>query len=90
LALAFFWEMLNGSLVLCTQVPDETLGHVTKITAEGESEKNKIQTFLTGVKSWSTKSGVNLFMNKFKKLGFIKYNGGLLINSSLLSVVLHD
>jgi len=33
---------------------------------------------------------VNVFMNKFKKLGFIKYNGGLQINSSLLSVVLHD
>jgi CRP/FNR family transcriptional regulator, cyclic AMP receptor protein len=33
---------------------------------------------------------VNLFMNKFKKLGFIDYNGGLHINSSLLTVVLHD
>jgi CRP/FNR family transcriptional regulator, cyclic AMP receptor protein len=29
-------------------------------------------------------------MNKFRKLGFIRYNGGLKINSSLLSVVLHD
>ena len=29
-------------------------------------------------------------MNKFKKLGFVKYNGGLQMNSSLLSVVLHD
>jgi CRP/FNR family cyclic AMP-dependent transcriptional regulator len=38
----------------------------------------------------TTRSRVNLFMNKFKKLGFIKYNGGLQINSSLLSVVLHD
>ncbi len=38
----------------------------------------------------TTRSRVNLFMNKFKKLGFIKYNGGLHINSSLLSVVLHD
>jgi CRP/FNR family cyclic AMP-dependent transcriptional regulator len=38
----------------------------------------------------STRSRVNLFMNKFKKLGFIKYNGGLHIDSSLLSVVLHD
>jgi CRP/FNR family cyclic AMP-dependent transcriptional regulator len=33
---------------------------------------------------------VNIFMNKFRKLGFIKYNGGLHINSSLLNVVLHD
>jgi len=38
----------------------------------------------------TTRSRVNFFMNKFKKLGFIKYNGGLQINSSLLSVVLHD
>ena len=38
----------------------------------------------------TSRSRVNLFMNKFKKLGFIKYNGGLQINSSLLSVVLHD
>jgi CRP/FNR family cyclic AMP-dependent transcriptional regulator len=38
----------------------------------------------------TTRSRVNLFMNKFKKLGFIKYNGGLQINKSLLSVVLHD
>jgi CRP/FNR family transcriptional regulator, cyclic AMP receptor protein len=38
----------------------------------------------------STRSRVNFFMNKFKKLGFIKYNGGLHIDSSLLSVVLHD
>jgi CRP/FNR family cyclic AMP-dependent transcriptional regulator len=38
----------------------------------------------------TSRSRVNLFMNKFRKLGFIKYNGGLQINSSLLSVVLHD
>ena len=38
----------------------------------------------------TTRSRVNLFMNKFRKLGFIKYNGGLQINTSLLSVVLHD
>ena len=38
----------------------------------------------------TTRSRVNFFMNKFKKLGFIEYNGGLKINTSLLSVVLHD
>jgi CRP/FNR family cyclic AMP-dependent transcriptional regulator len=38
----------------------------------------------------TTRSRVNFFMNKFKKLGFIKYNGGLQINTSLLSVVLHE
>jgi CRP/FNR family transcriptional regulator, cyclic AMP receptor protein len=38
----------------------------------------------------TTRSRVNLFMNKFKKLGFIHNKGGLHIDSSLLSVVLHD
>jgi CRP/FNR family transcriptional regulator, cyclic AMP receptor protein len=38
----------------------------------------------------TTRSRVNFFMNKFRKLGFIEYNGGLKINNSLLSVVLHD
>ena len=38
----------------------------------------------------TTRTRVNFFMNKFKKLGFIEYNGGLKINNSLLSVVLRD
>jgi CRP/FNR family cyclic AMP-dependent transcriptional regulator len=38
----------------------------------------------------TTRSRVNFFMNKFKKLGFINYEGGLHVNDSLLSVVLHD
>ena len=32
----------------------------------------------------TTRSRVNFFMNKFRKLGFIDYNGGLKVNSSLL------
>jgi len=38
----------------------------------------------------TTRSRVNFFMNKFRKLGFIKYNGGVQINTSLLSIILHD
>ena len=38
----------------------------------------------------TTRSRVNFFMNKFRKLGFIAYNGRIRINQSLLSVVLHD
>jgi CRP/FNR family cyclic AMP-dependent transcriptional regulator len=38
----------------------------------------------------TTRSRVNFFMNKFRKLGFIKYNGGLHVDSSLLTVVLHE
>jgi len=38
----------------------------------------------------TTRSRVNFFMKKFEKLGFIRYDGGLQVNDSLLSVVLHD
>jgi CRP/FNR family transcriptional regulator, cyclic AMP receptor protein len=38
----------------------------------------------------TTRSRVNFFMNKFKKLGFVEYNGGLTVNPSLLTVVVHD
>jgi CRP/FNR family transcriptional regulator, cyclic AMP receptor protein len=38
----------------------------------------------------TTRSRVSFFMNRFRKLGFIHYNGGLQIHSSLLNVVLHD
>ena len=38
----------------------------------------------------ATRSRVNFFMNKFRKLGLIEYNGGLKVNHSLLTIVLHD
>jgi CRP/FNR family transcriptional regulator, cyclic AMP receptor protein len=38
----------------------------------------------------TTRSRVRHFMNKFRKLGFLDYNGGLLVHSSLLNIVLHD
>ena len=38
----------------------------------------------------TTRSRVSFFMNRFRKLGFIDYNGGLQVHSSLLNVVLHD
>jgi len=38
----------------------------------------------------TTRSRVNFFMNRFRKLGFIHYNGGLQVHSSLLNVVLHE
>jgi CRP-like cAMP-binding protein len=38
----------------------------------------------------TTRSRVNFFMNKFRDLGFIEYNGDIKVNTSLLSVVLHD
>ncbi len=38
----------------------------------------------------TTRARVSFFMNKFRKLGFIDYNGGIKVHSSLLNVVLHD
>jgi len=38
----------------------------------------------------TTRSRVNFFMNKFRDLGFLEYNGDLKVNTSLLSLVLHD
>jgi len=38
----------------------------------------------------TTRSRVNFFMNRFRDLGFIEYNGDIKVNTSLLSVVLHD
>jgi CRP/FNR family transcriptional regulator, cyclic AMP receptor protein len=58
---------------------DEPLKLVPKISQETLAE-------MVG----TTRSRVNFFMNKFKKLGFIEYNGGLIINPSLLTVVVHD
>ncbi len=37
-----------------------------------------------------TRSRVNFFMRKFKKLGFVEYNGGLRVNHSLITVIVHD
>ena len=38
----------------------------------------------------TTRSRINFFMNKFRKLGFIDYNGAVKVHNSLLSVVLRD
>ncbi len=58
---------------------DKPLGKVPKISQETLAE-------MVG----TTRSRVNFFMNKFKKLGFVEYNGGLKINPSLLTVVVRD
>jgi CRP-like cAMP-binding protein len=38
----------------------------------------------------TTRARVSFFMNKFRKLGFLEYNGGVHVHSSLLNIVLHD
>ena len=59
---------------------------------EGKSEAiiPKISQEMLAEMIGTTRSRVSFFMNKFRKLGFLEYNGGVHVHSSLLSVVLHD
>jgi CRP-like cAMP-binding protein len=50
----------------------------------------KISQELLASRIGTTRSRINFFMNKFRKLGFIEYNGSLKVHSSLLRVVVHD
>jgi CRP-like cAMP-binding protein len=59
--------------------PGEPLKLIPRISQE--SLANQVGT---------TRARVSLFMNRFRKLGFIEYNGAIHVNNSLLSVVLHD
>jgi CRP/FNR family transcriptional regulator, cyclic AMP receptor protein len=65
---------------------------LTQLGREGKMEKivPKISQDVLAAKVGTTRSRVNFFMNKFRKLGFIDYNGGLKVHSSLLNVVVHD
>jgi CRP-like cAMP-binding protein len=69
-----------------------TLLLLARYGAESEPQKvlPKVSQEMLAEMIGTTRSRVNFFMNKFRKLGFIQYNGGLHINSSLLSVVLHE
>lgn len=59
---------------------------------EGRTESviNKIDQETLAQMIGSTRSRVNFFMNKFRKLGMIDYNGQIHVHSSLLRVILHD
>ena len=59
---------------------------------EGKSDAimPKISQDMLGEMIGTTRSRVSFFMNKFRKLGFLEYNGGVHVHSSLLNIVLHD
>jgi CRP-like cAMP-binding protein len=59
--------------------PDQPAGSIPKVSQELLAE-------IVG----TTRSRINFFMNKFRKLGFIEYNGSIHVNKSLLTVVLND
>jgi CRP/FNR family transcriptional regulator, cyclic AMP receptor protein len=69
-----------------------TLLLLARYGAQGHPEKMlpKVSQEMLAEMIGTTRSRVNFFMNKFRKLGFIQYNGAIHINNSLLSVVLHD
>ena len=74
-------KRLARTLLLLARYGKEDLPHAVLPKVSQETLAEMIGT---------TRSRVNFFMNKFRKLGFIKYNGHLQINTSLLSVVLHE
>jgi CRP-like cAMP-binding protein len=50
----------------------------------------KISQEVLAAKVGTTRPRINFFMNKFRKLGLIEYNGGLKVHSSLLNIIVHD
>jgi CRP-like cAMP-binding protein len=74
-------KRLARTLVLLTQFGDKKDSHEVNAAISQETLANIVGT---------TRPRVNFFMNRFRKLGFIDYNGGLTIHSSLLNVILHD
>jgi CRP/FNR family transcriptional regulator, cyclic AMP receptor protein len=69
-----------------------TLLLLARYGTEGQPERvlQKVSQETLAEMIGTTRSRVNLFMNKFRKLGFIEYNGEIKINKSLLTVVLHE
>jgi CRP/FNR family cyclic AMP-dependent transcriptional regulator len=55
-----------------------------------ESIVPKISQEILAARVGTTRSRINFFMNKFRKLGFIEYNGGLKVHTSLLNVIVHE
>jgi CRP-like cAMP-binding protein len=69
-----------------------TLLLLARYGAQGQPQKvlPKVSQGMLAEMIGTTRSRVNFFMNKFRKLGFIQYNGEIHVNNSLLSVVLHE
>jgi CRP/FNR family transcriptional regulator, cyclic AMP receptor protein len=69
-----------------------TLLLLARYGKEGQSERvlQKVSQETLAEMIGATRPRVNMFMNKFRKLGFIEYNGEIKVNDSLLTVVLHD
>lgn len=100
---AFLSHMLNRNIRIEEDLIDQLFNSTEKRLARalllmaryGEPEVShralpRVSQQLLAETVGTTRSRVNFFMNKFRKLGFIDYNGALKINNSLLTVVLRD
>jgi CRP/FNR family cyclic AMP-dependent transcriptional regulator len=78
-----------GYFAICIDSTNTLLSHFGK---EGTPEPviAKISQETLAEMIGTTRPRVGVFMNKFRKMGFIEYNGGLHVHSSPLNVVLHD
>jgi CRP-like cAMP-binding protein len=76
----------------CADEGDRMLRNVTRSSAVAMLEQTiaKISQETLAEMIGTTRSRVSFFMNKFRELGLIDYNGGIEVHSSLLNVVLHD
>jgi CRP-like cAMP-binding protein len=70
--------------------PEDHPGDKDLLLGEGETLIPKISQETLAEMIGTTRSRVSFFMNRFRKLGFIDYNGGIKVHKSLLNVVLHD
>src|SRR5580658_3518811 len=91
----FAWKKIwsiSFSIRLRSASHARTLLLLARYGKEEEPEKvlPKISQEVLAEMVGTTRSRVNFFMNKFRRLGLIQYNGALEVNSSLLSVVLHE
>jgi CRP-like cAMP-binding protein len=67
---------------------EKRLARILLLMAE-LGQPGELETVIPKISQGTTHSRVSFFMNRFRKLGFIKYNGGIRVNKSLLNVVLH-
>jgi CRP-like cAMP-binding protein len=95
---AYRWRATSGTKDLVDQLfnSSEKLARILLLLARFGKE-GRPETIIPAITQetlaemvGTTRSRINFFMNRFRKMGFIEYNGGMEVHSSLLNVVLHD
>jgi len=85
-------DLIDQLFNSCEKRLARTLLMLARFGKESEPHKlvPKISQEMLAEMIGTTRGRVNFFMNKFRKLGFVHYNGGLEVDHSLLSVILHE